>query len=339
MNSTSSQITISTPILTTSNYPSTFSSPPITTTSSLKSNTFQILTTLLPRKTSKIPFPTILTTNDQNFTFSDIESTTEFSTISLSPPILTTIEENVRNTSKIPFPTILTTTNKNFTFQSEMTTSSKFSTTPLPQPNITTIEEKNTEPQTTKKSTSSYTLPPPTILTTSDYTKSPTKTSSDPITTQSPTIKSTISMFFPTNKITTDKHENPQTSTESHQPTTHSIITSSKIPSTSIPTIKTSQIPGKICPNFPEICPINNNSNFGDNNIDPRLVRPKRQIINGCPCIDIRSALKLLLQNGMLGNIKHELLEEIKDPEAEEVFKDEIEIIPIIYPKNRLAWN
>jgi hypothetical protein len=300
--------------LTTSNIPSTISiSNPIVTTTTYLESTPPILTSLLPNDSSTIPYPIILTTRDENFTLSTM-STTEISTISFSPPNLTTTEENKEGSSSTSTEIPAT-----FTFSS---------------PIVTTNEEIITEPQTTSKFTSSYTLPPPTILTTSDYTQIPIETSSDPISTtvKFPPKKSTyFTLFPPTIFTTSQKYE---TTTKSHE-ITHPIDTSSKIPSTSIPTTKTSEIPGTTCPTYPDICPDNNNPNFGDNNIDPRLVRPKRQFINGCPCIDIRSALKLLLQNGMLGSIKHELLEEIKEAE----FVDEIEILPVVYPKNRLAWN
>ncbi|CAG9805939.1 unnamed protein product [Chironomus riparius] len=68
------------------------------------------------------------------------------------------------------------------------------------------------------------------------------------------------------------------------------------------------------CPPFPTICnpPSGSGGDFGDNSIDPRLVRNKRQTVNGCPCIDIRSALNLLISKGMLGEIPQNKLKNVK---------------------------
>lgn len=311
------KISISTPVVTPSDISSTFSIPEVTTSDNLEISTPSILTTLIPTKYSTIPLPTFLTTTKDKITIPTLSTLifTKISPISLTYPILTTTEE--MSTSNLPL------------------TTPEFSTmsTLLP-PVVTTTEEIITEPQTSSKFTSTYTLPPPTIFTTSDYTKFPIATSTDPILTNSQfsTKQSTYFTLLPTT-IT----ENTQSiTTENHETSTHPIDTSITIQSTSIPAIETSQIPGTTCPPFPDICSDNNNPNFGDNNIDPRL-RPKRQFINGCPCIDIRSALRLLLQRGMLSNIKHELLEELKVEEFEAI--DDVEIIPITHPKNRLAWN
>lgn len=303
-----------------------------------------ITTTSKVDLTTSLNTPILTTTSDFPLTFSmpPVTTTTsllETSTISLSTPVITS------SFFTTLFPYInLTTISEEMTSPPILTTSSPLSTIPeetTSPPILTTFPSSPLSTTISHEKTSIFPstnlIPNPTFITTREMDSSayPLTTSSSIFTTKSPlTLPSTSSM------------------------SPSSTITSTFYP-TSTPLIETtSQISGTTCPQYPDICPLpdNPNNNFGDNNLDPRLVlRPKRQFIGGCPCIDIRSALKLLIQNGMLqkinSNVKNEIVKDVEEfegmenrPPPEKIKITPLEVIRIIIPntqrpKHRIDFN